>query len=769
MDFRSTTFWLFWLTLLSMHHNQLNTDGCFGAALLQQHYQLQQISAIGRTGTAGTEIATENELNNLKANAIINTEVSDAGRFQGKRKQKTKTDDAGTKLKIPNTTPAVIGAIEPNTENSETTTSTTTTSATAATTIDTRTLTIKATTTATATATKWLNDKENVQHLKNAKNFKNPKNSKSSKNVHFPENFALDFKENMAKLFASDAPFKKYGNTLNRTWTESSSAATIGIALPGAAIATATATPPAAVPAPTINTNGSNNSSTSTATHFSGRRHIIPEKLLYTKEISLKQGRLKGIIRRFNTSTGLRDVDQYLGLPFAEAPVGSRRFMPPGTPLPWQDLKIARHLPPVCPQKLPDINPQGGVKMASGRYSYLQRLLPYLKTESEDCLYLNVYVPHNDGLRQTQAYPVLVYVHGESFEWNSGNPYDGSVLASYGEVIVVTINYRLGVMGFLKPSTNENSVANFGLLDQVAALHWIKENIAVFGGDMDSVTLMGHSTGAACVNYLMVSPVAAGLFHRAILMSGSAMSDWAANNHSLQLTMLIANHLNCPLNDDNEQMLSCLREQRYENIQKIPTSFSQFSTTLGPIVDGHVIPDQPYKVMGQYTEHFSRYDLLFGVTESESYHTLGALALKEGLRENERDNLLRFYMQSRFDVRPDLALAATLNKYNDMYNNPIKATNLEHRDVVLDILSDARVVGPLMQTGLFHADVNRRNYMYVFGHNSAKGPYASVSKEVMDIYAALCMPRIKQLKTYMLSLLFMQKFASDVFKMLVLI
>ncbi|XP_011209314.3 uncharacterized protein LOC105230312 isoform X1 [Bactrocera dorsalis] len=506
---------------------------------------------------------------------------------------------------------------------------------------------------------------------------------------------------------------------------------------------------PAAV-ASSDDTSNNNNNSHSTngvhnkhnkAPHSNERRHIVPEKLQYTKEIRMKQGRLMGITRHFHPSTGLRDVDQYLGLPYAEAPVGSRRFMPPGAPLPWQGLKMARHLPPVCLQQLPDVTAQGSVKMSRGRYKQLTRLLPYLKTESEDCLYLNVYVPRVDGVfdasnaydmgtQSTKRLPVMVYVHGESFEWNSGNPYDGSVLASYGQVIVVTINYRLGVMGFLKPSIDENTVANFGLLDQIAALHWIKENIASFGGDKDSVTLMGHSTGAACVNYLMISPVASGLFHRAILMSGSAMSDWAVSNHSLQLTMQIAHTLNCPLNDDNEEMLSCLRQKRYQDILKIPTSFPQFSTPLGPIVDGHVIPNQPYKVMGQYTEHFSRYDLLFGVTESESYHTLGALALEEGLRENERDNLLRFYMQTRFDVRPDLALAATLKKYEDMYNNPTKGTNSEHRDVVLDILSDARVVGPLMQTGLFHADVNRRNYMYVFGHNSATGPYANLPHSI---------------------------------------
>lgn len=483
----------------------------------------------------------------------------------------------------------------------------------------------------------------------------------------------------------------------------------------------------------TISDNDSN-SSDGTSTHHPERRHVVPDKLQYTKEIQIKQGRLIGITRRFQVTSGLREVDQYLGLPYAEAPTGSRRFMPPGAALPWQGLKIARHLPPVCPQKLPDMSSESSVNISRGRYKHLMRLMPYLKAESEDCLYLNLYVPHEVSLTSTsKLHAVMVYLHGESFEWNSGNAYDGSVLASYGEVIVVTVNYRLGVLGFMRPSIDAHNIANYALLDQIAALHWIKENIGSFGGDNSRVTLMGHSTGAACVNYLMVSPVSSGLFHRAILMSGSAMSDWAASNQSLQLTMQIAHALNCPLNDHEEDdaLLDCLRQRRYQDILHIPTSFQQFSTSLGPIVDGHVIPNQPYKVMAHNTEYFSRYDLLFGITESESYHTLAALALEEGLRENERDNLLRFYMQTRFDVRPDLALAATLKKYQDMYNNPIKATNLEHRDVVLDILSDARVVGPLLQTGVFHADVHRRNYMYVFGHNSATGPYANLPHSIM--------------------------------------
>lgn len=111
------------------------------------------------------------------------------------------------------------------------------------------------------------------------------------------------------------------------------------------------------------------------------------------------------------------------------------------------------------------------------------------------------------GDKGPMKYPVMVFVHGESYEWNSGNPYEGAVLASFGQILVVTINYRLGILGFLNANTNRyvKSPANYGLMDIIAALHWIQENISSFGGDPSSVTLAGHGTGAACVHFLISS------------------------------------------------------------------------------------------------------------------------------------------------------------------------------------------------------------------------------------------------------------------------
>lgn len=129
-----------------------------------------------------------------------------------------------------------------------------------------------------------------------------------------------------------------------------------------------------------------------------------------------------------------------------------------GAALPWSGIKVAHHLPPVCPQKLPLVALHGNTaatnaRMSKGRHKYWTRLWPYLRNESEDCLYLNVYVPAEEHeltatlFQRKHLFPVIVYVHGESFEWNAGNAYDGSVLSSYSEVIVVTVNYRLGILG----------------------------------------------------------------------------------------------------------------------------------------------------------------------------------------------------------------------------------------------------------------------------------------------------------------------------------
>ncbi|CAD6991705.1 unnamed protein product [Ceratitis capitata] len=314
--------------------------------------------------------------------------------------------------------------------------------------------------------------------------------------------------------------------------------------------------------------------------------------------VQTRYGRLHGLILPLDNFRFLRSVEVFLGVPYATPPIKQNRFSPTRAPAPWDGIRISDKYSPVCPQRLPNVQNETAAleKMPKGRLEYLKRLLPFLENQSEDCLYLNIFSPNNAGANEKKL-PVIVFIHGESFEWSSGNPYDGSVLASYGEVVVVTLNYRLGILGFLNANPNPQAharVANYGLMDQMAALHWIQQNIQKFGGDPNAVTLAGHGTGAACINFLMTSPtMVRGLFHRAILMSGSAYSSWALVEDPVSFAVKLAKEVNCSIPEDlnkhHEQIVDCLREVPLEDLYATDVQAPNFLTSFGPSVDGVVI------------------------------------------------------------------------------------------------------------------------------------------------------------------------------------
>ncbi len=197
----------------------------------------------------------------------------------------------------------------------------------------------------------------------------------------------------------------------------------------------------------------------------------------------------------------------FLGVPFAQPPVGALRFKAPQPLEPWTAVRDALAFGPCAPQDPLAVPPF--------------RAEP---PESEDCLYLNVYTPAADGARR----PVLFWIHGGGFSHGAGSQpsYDGGPLATRGDVVVVTINYRLGAFGYLYLGGHGgaawDAASNAGQLDQIAALRWVKENIAAFGGDPDNVTIFGESAGAVAVCTLLAMPAARGLFSKAIAQSGTA-------------------------------------------------------------------------------------------------------------------------------------------------------------------------------------------------------------------------------------------------------
>ncbi|MBB6254373.1 carboxylesterase/lipase family protein [Nitrospirillum iridis] len=206
-------------------------------------------------------------------------------------------------------------------------------------------------------------------------------------------------------------------------------------------------------------------------------------------------------------------VDEFLGIPYAQAPVGALRWHDPLPAKAWQGVRDATNAPPACYQGPP------------GKFGPFTSEFLIQGPVSEDCLYLNVWKPH----RADGKLPVLVYIHGGGFGSGSGTIpiYEGGGLASRGAV-VVTINYRLGVFGFLAhPDLTKESAlrssGNYSLLDMIEALKWVRANIAQFGGDPANVTIAGQSAGSAAVNDLIMSPLAEGLFQRAVAQSGSGM------------------------------------------------------------------------------------------------------------------------------------------------------------------------------------------------------------------------------------------------------
>ncbi|KAL1513355.1 hypothetical protein ABEB36_002775 [Hypothenemus hampei] len=456
---------------------------------------------------------------------------------------------------------------------------------------------------------------------------------------------------------------------------------------------------------------------------------------LKTREVFLKkQGLIQGTIVHLRNHS-LPPVEVYKGIPYAAPPVDQFRFMPPSSTVSsWKGVKFMNDFGPVCPQKFPDEH-----SMTSERRKYVNRLKQFLRYESEDCLYLNIYVPYQDSKSNSRTFPVIVFLQGESFEWNSGNPYDGSVLAAFGQVIVVTLNFRLGILGFLKVEAGETThQSNFGLVDQVAALLWIKQNIDAFGGDPEKVTLLGYGTGAVFASLLTISPMAIyeqneRLFHRAILISGTALADWALVSKPLDVSIQVAHILNCQLLDN---FAACLRKKRLDEIMAAVPETEPYKTTFGPVVDNLIVPNNPRKSMSQYTDIFKRFELMYGVTEIESIHLPlgGDVALIYGMLENERDEELRKYMRTRCEIKPEACFAKTRAEYNYeehsfqrdqglswTSNQPDRATLA--RDELLDILSDARTVAPVLQTGLYHSALNFQSYFYVFTHKTHSKEY----------------------------------------------
>jgi para-nitrobenzyl esterase len=275
----------------------------------------------------------------------------------------------------------------------------------------------------------------------------------------------------------------------------------------------------------------------------------------------------------------------FKGIPYAAAPVGELRWRAPRAPHPWQGVRQAYAFGPGCPQApAKDIS---------------------LDDMSEDCLTLNIWSPaHRPGARL----PVMVWLHGGAFEKGSARSpiYDGSNIASHG-VVMVTLQYRLGFLGFFgHPQLDAEAraegmpTANYGLLDQIAALQWIRQNIAGFGGDPENATLFGESAGAVSILALMTAPDARGLFHKAIIQSGGGR--WIAPTLTARAGRLLAAHeigekVAAAFGFNPENAIEGLRSKSWEEIQN--TLRQPELADHVPFLDGQLLTAQIEQVFGR--------------------------------------------------------------------------------------------------------------------------------------------------------------------------
>jgi para-nitrobenzyl esterase len=266
----------------------------------------------------------------------------------------------------------------------------------------------------------------------------------------------------------------------------------------------------------------------------------------------------KGNVRG-TSGTSMRS---FKGIPYAAPPVGALRWAPPQPATAWKDTLDASHFSGHCPQS------------ASG------------DKESEDCLYLNVYSPVDGKDR-----PVMIWIHGGGLIFGQSDNYDPTQLVAQG-VLVVTINYRLGALGWLthpalKGETPSGSSGNFGLLDQQAAMRWVKANIAAFGGDADNVTLFGQSAGGQSIMAQIASPTAAGLFGKAIVQSGAFESTQPTLEQASARGQLFASRAGCA-----DQSATCLRALPVSKLLEFEPAMQGESilAALSPTVDGIALP-----------------------------------------------------------------------------------------------------------------------------------------------------------------------------------
>lgn len=430
----------------------------------------------------------------------------------------------------------------------------------------------------------------------------------------------------------------------------------------------------------------------------------------YEQEELVRQTRLgdiAGLYFRNYTAGGVCNQKLYtfLNIPYGKSPVGHLRFAKPQPFGSWHGTLDATTKGPACYQN-PSRNFNG---------------------TSEDCLQLNIYVPHN--LSSTTNKSVMVWIHGGAYISGSGTTVDGSMLALTGNVIVVTINYRLGIFGFLA-SNDPDAKGNCGLWDQMLALDWIRYNIQDYGGNPRSITIFGESAGGYSVSLLSLIPRNRGSFHRVIAQSGVANSYRALSNFSFISTTKVAEKVGCTRSTNDRFMIQCLRQVAGDDLLRATHSYRQELGLVAlsylpftPVVDGELFRKEPSLLLQDKSSSefnfFQSLDMMIGNCDNEgsivlSYYPLFEnkldINISQGISTDEMCNTFIDSIATTLFHNKSEVKTAVCQKYT--VNNGIA----EQGRQLLQFYTDAFFIAPGVSMLRDHSDniQGSTTYQYVF-------------------------------------------------------
>ncbi|XP_070552102.1 fatty acyl-CoA hydrolase precursor, medium chain-like [Ptychodera flava] len=394
-----------------------------------------------------------------------------------------------------------------------------------------------------------------------------------------------------------------------------------------------------------------------------------------------------------------RTLNVFMGIPYAEPPVGDLRFRPPQPKAPWPGIYNATDIGFACIQTKASNSLQ--------------------EQQSEDCLYLNVYSP----LANSTKLPVMVWIHGGSFSRGSATNdglYDGTALAAIGDVIVVSLNYRLFALGFF--STGDENAPE------------IMDCSITFGGDADRVTVFGESAGAASVDYLLLSPMSDGLFHRVILQSGTALLASGARDNAAMLSSFahgVGQLLGCE-EDNSEDLVQCLRSVPAEHFrekldQRFLATIPGIQTDIialpfEPVVDGQFVTTKPDDLLSRGRFNKTNVDILIGTNANEGTPFLAALlpslavASEPTVSKAEYGQVYLLLLYGSFKHNPTAQDAIKL-----MYIpwSDVAANDTNYADAYIEMQSDYMFVCPADKSARAYSNSGANVYMYHMTHAPA--------------------------------------------------